>query len=288
MTIKELIAEVESIFPQYAEAGLIDRIAITNRVLKALKKFGNNIMIKNETFIDVKGGKAEIPKDYWNLLIAIKCEPHSYKITKGTRDTLLDSYFFRERTEHNSIWNAAYEEYVPEETTTISEKFVFRKAEADFNYKPVAPLKLVKAFKRNTCANNSPYKSTDFARNSPYEINIYNRHLQTNFTNGTIYMQYLGLPTDDDGEVIIPETQHSELEEYLLYLGQEEVLYRVMMSNDDPNVSNKYLLVKQLAKDAQQLAYTETKMSTLRNWKEKFNERKKRQTLAYERLLPNI
>jgi len=286
MTIKELIAEVESIFPQYAEAGLVDRIAITNKVLSALKKFGNNIMIKREGFVTIKGGKGELPKDYWNLLVAIKCEPFEIKTTPKYHETLLDSYFYRQRTEERNVWNLTLDAYVPEDTTTIREEFVFKRAKAQFTYKPSHHLKLVKAFKRDTCAKDSPYRSTDFARSSPYEVNIYNRHLQTNFTTGTVYMQYYGLPTDDEGDIIIPETQHDELKEFLIYLGQEEVLYRVMMSDDDNTVANKFSLVKQLTEDSRQLAYTETKMEALRGWKESFIREKRLQTQAYERLLP--
>lgn len=286
MTIKQVIAEVESIFPQYADAGLVDRMAITNKIISALKKFGNNIMIKREAFLTIKGGKAELPKDYWHLLVAVKCEPVAIRTTPEFHETLLDSYFYRQRTEERNVWNLTLDAYIPEDTTTIREEFVFKKAKADFTYRQVNHLKLVKAFKRDQCAKDSPYRSSDFARSSPYEINIYNRHLQTNFVTGNIYMQYYGLPTDDEGDVIIPETQHDELKEFIVYLAQEEVLYRVLMSDDDPNVANKFSLVKQLTEDARQLAYTETKMEALGNWKEEFIRKKRLQTQAYDRLLP--
>lgn len=286
MTIKQVIAEVESIFPQYADAGLIDRMAITNRLISALKKFGNNIMIKREGFLTIKGGKAPLPQDYWHLMVAVKCEPFEIRTTPEYHETLLDSHFYRQRTEERNVWNLTLDAWIPEDTTTIREEFVFKRAKADFSYKQVGHLKLVKAFKRDQCAKDSPYRSKDFAVNSPYEINIYNRHIQTNFSKGHIYMQYYGLPTDDEGDVIIPETQHDELKEYLLYLAQEEVLYRAIMADDDPNAGNKYTLVKQLAKEAKQLAYTETKMEALGNWKEEYIQRKRRQTLAYERLQP--
>lgn len=287
MTIKEVIAEVESIFPQYAEAGLIDNISISRNIVTALRGFGNNIMVKSEDFVQVKGGKAKLPEDFWHLTVAIKAEPFDYKVTKGTRDTLLSSHFFRERTEERTVWNYTLDEHVPENTTTIREKFVFRKAEADFRYRPVAPLKPVKAFKRNRCSLNSPYRNKDFAKNSPYEINIYNHHLQTNFPEGTIYMQYLALPTDDEGNVIIPETQHDKLRTYILLLAQKEVLYRVLMSDDDVNVQGKLQLVLQLEREAKQLAHTEAKMGALGNWKEDYIRKKRLQTLAYERLQPN-
>lgn len=286
MTISQVIAEVESIFPQYTESGLVDRLAITNKVIKALKRFGNNIMVKREAFINIKGGKGALPKDYWHLMVAVKAEPFEIRTTPRYHETLLDSHFYRQRTEERNVWNLTLDAYIPEDTTTIREEFVFRRAKAEFRYKPVAPLKLVKAFKRSECAADSPYRSTDFARNSPYEINIYNRHLQTNFSQGNIYMQYYGLPTDDDGDIIIPDTQHDELQDFIVLLAQEEVLYRVMMSDDDNTVANKYSLVKQLTEDKRQLAYTETKMEALGNWKADYIRRKRLQTQAYDRLLP--
>ena len=36
MTIKQVIAEVESIFPQYVEVGMIDIISIRNKIISAL------------------------------------------------------------------------------------------------------------------------------------------------------------------------------------------------------------------------------------------------------------
>lgn len=286
MTLKQIIAEVESLFPQYAASGMIDRIAITTAVVSALKSFGTNIMIKSEDFITVKGGKGKLPLDYWHLMVAVKAEPFDFKVTEGSHETLLDSYFYRQRTEERNVWNLTLDAYIPEDTTTIREEFVFKKSKATFRYKAVAPLKLVKAFKRKNCAADSPYKNSDFAKNSPYEINVYNSHIQTNFATGNIYMQYLALPTDEDGDIIIPETQHDELIKYIQFVAQEAVLYRVLMSDDDPNVGNKLSLVLSKKKEARTLADTEVKMESLGDWKSEYIRRKRLQTLAYERLLP--
>lgn len=287
MTIKQLIAEIETIFPQYTEAGLIDRIDLSRSAVSALRRFGNNIMIKGEAFVDIKGGRGKLPDDYWHLMVAIKAEPFKYEIIRGEKETLLDSYFFRERTQERNVWNYTLDEYVPEDTTTISEKFVFKRSEVEFKYLPSYPLRLVKGFKRTNCANNSPYQSRQFAVNSPYEINILGDRLQTNFDKGTIYMQYYALPTDEDGDIIVPDTQHDEVRDYILYMLQRKVLERVMLSDDDPNVGNKLSYIRQQEEDARNKAYTETKMEAIRDWRKDFIRHKRLQTQAYDRLLPN-
>ena len=122
---------------------------------------------------------------------------------------------------------------------------------------------------------------------SPYEINIVNNKLQTNFDKGFIYMQYNGLPTDEKGDLIIPDTTH--LVTYLTYMLKRVVLEDIWVNGDDPNLVNKINYFTQKEREYEGKARTAVKFKALGNtWDKKLQLSMKKNTAVFESMFPNL
>src|SRR5680860_652660 len=76
MTTDELIAEITSGgFARYDESGLIDYLSLRTWIKAELKRFGSNITNLNEAVITIKDNQGKLPENFWNLNVALKCEP---------------------------------------------------------------------------------------------------------------------------------------------------------------------------------------------------------------------
>lgn len=77
---------------------------------------------------------------------------------------------------------------------------------------------------------------------SPYEISINNKTIYTNFKEGTIFLVYNGLEEDEDGFLIIPETDTDEqwLNRYLLAKIKRMIIERIL-TNSDNNTNEQFL-----------------------------------------------
>ena len=213
-TLSEFIAEIESTFSIYAESGDIDRILIKTEVISCLNEFGKNICEKREAFVPIKNSQGKLPDTFKSLILALNLEPRGYTIF-GDRERAMDSYIYRQRIEQPAYFDWVTNEYVSTcESKIITEKIIMNDQPAELYYSPQF-LSVVKGFKKDSfdvdCLNLHPS-----IRNSyPWNININRRTIQTNIKSGNFYIQYNSLPTDDEGEIIIPEITTGDLLKYV-------------------------------------------------------------------------
>lgn len=287
MTIAQLIAEITSGgFAQYEEAGLIDHISLRTWIRNELKRFGGNLTSRQELILHVKDGKAKLPLNFWQLYLAVKCEIKHYESTDPEK-VLQNSFFFKERVEGIQEWNNQNESYDNESYKYVREDFYFHKAKASFFYGNPSYLRLVKGVDKSLINSDCPNLRRALVGTNPNEISIRNEVLTANFREGTIYMQFDGLYEDEDGHVVIPETQHNRLKEYLIYYCRMKILEDIIMGDDDPAKINmlNYLNTKQ--EIAFGLAMTEVKMEALgKDWKRVLRNKMRAQTLKYDVMLP--
>ena len=78
MRFEEFLAEFKSEKESYLAAGLIDDLSVYKWVTQALKPLGNNIMVLQDSVLDVKGYEARVPDNFFSLYAAYQCEPKSY------------------------------------------------------------------------------------------------------------------------------------------------------------------------------------------------------------------
>lgn len=287
MTTEQLIAEITSGgFQQYEEAGLIDHISLRTWIKNELKRFGGNLTTRQETLLHISNNKAKMPDDFWQLYFAMQCNIEAYSCDDPEKK-LQNSFFYKERVEGIQEWDNGNESYENTTYKYLREDFYFNDARATFYYGNPTLLKLTKGFKKSLCASECPNLKIIDGASSINEINIKGDYLYANFKEGTIYMRYDGFVKDEDGFIIIPETQHSRLKEYLIYYCRTRVLEDLIIGDDDPNKVRmlEYFNTKTIA--AFGLAMTEVKMEALgQDWKRVVRNKQRAQTLKYDLMLP--
>lgn len=285
MTKSEFIAEITSDFRQYDEAGLIDYRSLNNWIKWEIRRFGNNIMQPTEKTIQVKNNKAKLPDNFWRLLVAAKCEDAGYKI-EGKEHVIMN-HFWRERIEQSFEWDTANDYYYKSDYKEITEKVSVDGGIIEFKYSNPTLLKLTRSMKKDVCHSSCKNLSYELTASASNEINILGDTIQTNFTRGYIYLQYMGLPVDEDGELVIPDTQLGHLQKYLTYYCKTRILENLIGNEDDPQKRQDLAYFKSQSDAYFSLAMTESKMEGLgASWDAKLKQAMRRNTLKYELMFP--
>lgn len=286
MKRKELIAEILSDLRQYDESGLIDYRSLNLWIKNELKRFGANITVKTEKFLDVENGEAELPEDFWNLHLAAKCTRDSHEFVKGSKQDVQDSQYWTQRIENTYIWDNLAGTHKKESYKEIIEKSYYNNTEVRTRYVDPVILKLTKGLKKEYCAPGCKNLQASLTHSAPHEINIVGNKIQTNFKKGVIYIQYNALPSDEDGDLYIPDVVN--LQEYLMYFVKRKILEGIWMNDDDVNLVNKLQYIKQQEREYFGLAMTQVKFEGLGNWSQRLKKRMVQDTNRFERMFPNV
>lgn len=262
MKINTFIAEFRAENESYDASGLIDDASLYKWIIDAMKPFGQNIMTLQDTVVDVRGKEGFLPRHFHTLYIAYKCDNKGYNVDPKYIDTLQQSYMWTERIKRGFKWNSC-EPYCKEDTEEIiTEKVYFREIDdtVDFYYNYPVMLKLGKTMKRNKCHEKC---RNLIVRDCPYEIIINETTLYTNFKEGNVYMQYYGLPLDDDGKLILPEVGNGELLKYIDYYVHLKFYEKLLKNKDDENIITLFNYYIRKEESQKGLALTDTKFSKL-------------------------
>lgn len=246
---------------KYADAGLIDENELYSDAVSALKRFGNDICTDQEAFVEIKNGLGQLPDQFFSLKMALECEPDYYQRSNIEHHTLLNSVFYTERVELSDAWNECDSCCKERTEKVIRENVYFDSGSVSFTYKNPRILRLTKGFEKSVCATNC---LNNYRIENPHEINIINRRkLQTNFSKGTVYIRYKGLPVDDEGFLDIPETANGHLDTYIEYYLKRRTAERLIGNNDALGLQTMYPIYKQEESLALRRAVNELKMTKL-------------------------
>lgn len=214
VTLEEFIAEMETTFSVYSATNDIDRVSIKTWVINELRQFGKNICDKRETIVDIKNSRALLPETFKSLILALKLEPNDDLGNKpqAERKLILE----RQRLENPAEWSTATRDYFVNfcETKIVTEK-VYAYEDPQERYYTPQFLSLVKGIEKDVLDVNCLNLHPSIRETYPNKISITKRTLNTNFTEGKIYMQYNSLPADEDGEIVIPIISTGDIRKYI-------------------------------------------------------------------------
>lgn len=285
-TITQLKAEIKTDFKSYEESGLIDDISLDLWIRNALQRFGGNIQTLQEKTIEVSNGQAKLPDNFYSLHLAVKCAPTKHEVICGEEDELQSVYQYRVRTEAQREWDNQSNQYKTESYKEVTEKIFFHngKSEVDFHYRHTNFLRLTKGFVKEKCHKSCVNLSKHLTYDSPYEINIQGDYVQANFNKGFIYIQYYGLQTNEEGDILIPDMSSSRVYEYLMYHCKRRILENIWQNGDEDNLQNKIQYMLQMERDAFSVAMTEAKFSTVSGygWWKSIKKNNQLRTRIYE------
>ena len=278
--VEALIAEVRNDFKKYSDSGLIDQTSLYRDIEIGLKRFGNDIMEVHETVLEVKEGYATLPKNFFSMYIAYECEPLGFKTNDVVIDDLQNSYIYKERVTTSNKWKECDSCCQEQHENIIRENLYFRNQNIEFYYYKPKLLALGRTFKKNACHTNCRNK---YVRDNPNEIVIIGTTLQANFKEGDIYMQYYGLPVDENGNIDIPETKNGHLETYLEYYLKRRIAERLLGNNDALGLSNMYSVYKREEQVALRKASSELKLTNIKpSFSKRIKRLKRLESLQYE------
>jgi hypothetical protein len=184
------------------------------------------------------------------------------------------------------VWDNQSQSHKEESYKTVEEKVFYKDRVTNVRYKEPVLLRLTKGFKKEFCAPGCKNMQQRLTASANYEINILGNILQTNFKNGHIYMQYNALPTDEDGDIYIPDVR--SLQEYLMYYAKRKILEGLWINDDDVNLINKLQYIAAKEKETFGLAMTQVKMEGLGNWDKKLKSKIIAESNRFERMFPNL
>lgn len=253
MTTEENIyAEVRETFKSYDEAGLIDPISLRTWLHSRIKKFGNNVMTDTDDIIQVKNGKAFLPKDFWSLREVWKYELSHYCADVEPR--VLQA----SEQEHLLSYNCDCTS-----TGCLKEEVYYKEKEIIIYYNSPQRLRIAPGFDRRAVHKDCINLPTKVQKRAKNTIRLKGNTLTTEFKEGFIYIIYKAMPMDEEGNLIIPETQHDYLREHLEYHLKAKLVEQWLLNNDDPNLGNKLQFLKQQENDTFELAMSEAKASVM-------------------------
>lgn len=287
MNLPELIAEIETELRSFADTGLIDRVTIELAVLNKLKIFGANALEDKEKVLDIKNSCVQLPKDFKHLKLALKLDPIGCNI-RGDRKDLTDSYIYKQRIENPVIFSEITQEYIRTcDSKIVTEVIKVGDTDVDFYYNPKW-LSLTKGMKKDfidsKCLNLHPSIRNAY----PHEISITNQMLNANFKEGQIYIQYRGLQTDEEGEIIIPEFSTGDIYEYIKQAVKVQLAEEWIANDENPKgLVQLFPSWKAELPLLKRAALVEAKYGNLtKGWHKRFKKLNERDIAVYK--LPNL
>lgn len=281
MVADDIIAKVKRDFQKYTDAGLVDEDELYRDLIFALKKFGNDVTILQESVVEVKDGYAKLPKSFFSLYFAYLCEPLGYVRNDVEFQDLQSSHYFVERTKKNSHWNECDACCEEKSESYVRENVYFSSGRVEFIYQNPTLLRLGKAFKKDSCHKDCRNR---IVKDNPNEIVINNYQLQANFNEGYIYLQFYGLPVDEEGNIEVPESANGHLETYIEYYLKRRLAEVLMGNNDAQGLANLYSIFAQQEQINLRKASNELKMKNinLKRLGARINRLNKLESLQYE------
>ena len=266
VSLEQFTAEIETSLSNYAESNDIDRQSIKTWVIQALRKFGKNICEKNETVVEVKNSRALLPETFKSLTFAVKVKTKPFT-EEESKQLILE----RKYIQNEAIWDSLTQSYITDYCQTfITTEKVYSNTEPHkfYGYELLALSPHISKDTLDTnCFNLHPYISS----NKPNEISISARTLSANFKEGYIFLRYNSLPSDKDGEIMLPILSTGEILEYCELTVKRRLAENLIANNKNPaGLVQLYQMWAQQERSALHAAKTESKMSGLsKGWDRK-------------------
>jgi hypothetical protein len=238
ITIAEFLAEIETIFANYTDSNDLDRISIKGWVIDRLRMFGKNICDYREMVVGVKNSRALLPENFKSLSLALKIDTEFLKNNlERYKEIPIKKYIT-----HDVVWDSLSQSYIKDncQSQEVIESLIIDRQPIE-TFTRISPLSLTKGIQKSTldidCYNLHPS-----IRNSyEHQINITNRTINTNFKTGLIYLAYNSLPSDEEGEIVIPIISTGHLKEYIENYVKIKIAENLILNNRNPQGAGQLL-----------------------------------------------
>lgn len=248
LPIEFIVSKIKRDLKSFVSVNLIDENDIYENALYIIKKIGNYALKENEARVEISNYSGYLPPDYSTYY-------DGYLETKNF--TGEEVAILINKIVHTYKSKDVYECCDPckkldcEETVTL-EQYVPNINSSDY-YNCLTPLRLSG---KSLCSTNSSAKHYD----SNKEISIVGNKVKTNFETGVIYIQYYGIPVDEQGVIMVRESEDllKAVEWYCKY----QLFSNLHFDGSVPNLQQKVQDAKQEYLDAMAEAKFDAKLPT--------------------------
>jgi len=240
ISAEEIYSKIRREFKSFTSSNLIDEGEFPIYTKEVLDKLGMSAMQECEAILDIENKKHKLPYNFQQLHAAYKCTP-SFSKTDAIWHPQQSSTVRNDITcETIGVSNCKIECCY---TETVLEKITiqqFIKDDCSYrNYCNPVLLRLspnVKSSCSSDCLN--------LHASSIFEISINNGYLYTNFDEGSVYIKYYGLPTDEDGLPMIPDI--TEIKKAVEWYIKYQLLLNWWFNSEVQDIQNKWSKAEQL------------------------------------------
>lgn len=244
MTETQLIAEIKGDYEQYDSEGLISTTTIVNEMRNAISEFGNDVIVNKDDVLTIDNYKSELPTDFWAINNAtlidvngVDCNEKMFALFK--EDNIL-------RPWQNLCNNCSTDR-------KIQKRYAWGIVTLRYNNEQA--LDIVRPFR----VNRYTTKYTE----PKNEVCISNRNMHAKFKEGSVYYKYRALPTTEDGELYVEESDSGSLVEYVKTRVSREVLHKLILTGKAPDMVQMLGYLTQRERDLHIKASADVKMKNL-------------------------
>lgn len=285
MTLSEFTEEIISSLSSFEQD--IDRVSIKMNAINQLKILGNDICELNEAVIDIENSNAKMPDNFKSLRLALNLKTEGYKV-HGDYNNITDHYIYKQYIENPAYFDEVNLEYVRNcNSKIITETITINKCPVDC-YHSYEWLSLVKGINKDSLAADCLNLNPRIRNSYKNQINITRGTLNTNFSEGKVYLQYYGYPVDEEGEIIIPELTTGDIFRYLENYVKIKIAEDLIANNKNPQgIGQLYTVWKGQEREFKRAAIVEAKFASFsKDWHKKYKRGNKRDFARYA--LPSL
>lgn len=273
----QLAGEVKTLLKKYEDSGHVSDSNIIMFIMDRLKIFGNNVMVDYEDVIPISDFRGMLPSNLYRVNAMFRCrqcepikkpcEPCSECGVDDPEDCKPRPYPTAQKM-FKWVETNKYRETLtdcdvcePEIQTTVGCEITYVPEVAKFELRGRIPLSYGKGMMSGMC--------TDACKGyhdhqSKYQVEIVNkRMLKTSFPEGSIYVQYYGIPLDENNRPMIQNSNKGYVYEHIKYYVVTKILEYIIIENE--RAIPIYNLMRQNMMETERKAIVDSKVSTFSN-----------------------
>lgn len=219
--IDSIIAQVMSEFSTFSN--FIDEDTLYREAVLSTKEIGNIATEYHETVLDIEGGSARLPDQFYKLDVALLVQEYEDEnVIPLEIRTHISTEFVLEENISGSKWidcdACCKEKYYgfKEKNLFITKTYNGRKCYGNFE-----PVSITKHTMKSSCVPDCINKT--FNTSKQISVDYRNGKISSNFNEGSLYIKYKGFPTDDEGNLDYTDTANGNFERYIEYCLKEKI-----------------------------------------------------------------
>ena len=239
-----LYSKIKREMKSFTNADLIDSIDFPQYTADVIRQFGNGTLKEADAFCNIVNGKCRLPIDFKQLYAAYTCNItgsncHTNQNLQYTDVIEYDSTCELLQRGQGCEFDCCGDKLI----TRVTVKQYVNDNIIDTDYGNFCLMQISPNVK-DACADNC----LNINSSSSKEITISEGTLYTNFTDGTVYMQYYAFPMDDKGLPMIKDSY--EMEKVVEWYIKWNIMLNFWFNDEIQNAQGKWQKAEQMYKEA--------------------------------------